>query len=68
MQVRVRHVAGALLVCAAALIAQDWQSATTLNGVDLSGLSPAKTAETLKLLREYECTCGCEMKVAECRV
>jgi protein-disulfide isomerase len=68
MQVRVRHVAGTLLVCAAALIAQDWQSATTLNGVDLSGLSPAKTAETLKTLREYECTCGCEMKVAECRV
>src|SRR3954469_7257596 len=68
MHLRARHLAAVLLVCAAALWAQDWQNATTLNAVDLSGMTPQKTAATLKLLRQYDCTCGCGMKVAECRV
>jgi protein-disulfide isomerase len=52
----------------ALLLAQDWQTATTLNGVDFSGLSPAKKSLALKTLRNFGCTCGCDMKVAECRV
>lgn len=63
-----RQTAGVMLVCAAALLAQDWQAATTLPAVDLSGLSPAKTSAALKLLRVSDCTCGCGMKIAECRV
>lgn len=39
-----------------------------LPGVDLHGLSPAQKVTVQKLLAERECTCGCGMKVAECRV
>jgi protein-disulfide isomerase len=63
-----RQLAGVTLVCAAALFAQDWQTATTLPAVDFTGLTPAKTASALKVLRSSDCTCGCGMKLAECRV
>jgi protein-disulfide isomerase len=53
---------------AALLWAQDWQTATELAGVDLTGLTPAKKTLVLKALRTQACTCGCAMKVAECRV
>ena len=55
-------------LAAAALMAQDWQTATDLPGVDFTGLSPAKKEAALKILREQSCICGCEMKLAECRV
>src|SRR3954453_1399972 len=64
----IRQTAGVLLVCAAALVAQDWQAATTLPAVDLTGLSAARTTATLRVLRASDCTCGCGMKIAECRV
>src|SRR5690348_5711562 len=67
-RVRSGRIAGLLLACAALIVAQDWKAATTLNGVDLAGLSAAKTADALRLLRAYDCTCGCGMKVAQCRV
>jgi len=51
------------LVCA-----QDWKTLETLPAVDLSGLSPGQKATALKLIRERGCSCGCGMKVAECRV
>ncbi len=50
------------------LPAQNWQSATDLPGVDLSGLVPARKAAALKMLREQDCNCGCARKIAECRV
>ena len=53
---------------AALLWAQDWQTATDLAGVDLTGLTPAKKTLALKALRTQACTCGCAMKVAQCRV
>jgi protein-disulfide isomerase len=53
---------------AALLWAQEWQTATDLAGVDLTGLTPAKKTLALKALRTQACTCGCAMKVAECRV
>jgi protein-disulfide isomerase len=68
MLFRFRPLAGVLLVCAVALMAQDWRAATTLPAVDLTGLSAAKTATALRLLRDSDCTCGCGMKLAECRV
>ncbi|MGD0365046.1 MAG: thioredoxin domain-containing protein, partial [Bryobacteraceae bacterium] len=57
------YVLGAALVCA-----QDWNTLESLPAVDLSGLSAAQKTIVLKLLRGRDCTCGCGMKVAECRV
>ena len=53
---------------AALLLAQEWQTVTDLAGVDFAGLSPARKTLALKALRTQACTCGCDMKVAECRV
>jgi protein-disulfide isomerase len=50
------------------LVAQDWQTATALPGVELKGLTPAAKSKALHALRAYDCSCGCGMKVAECRV
>ena len=59
---------GIALGGAALLLAQEWQTATDLAGVDFSGLSPARKTLALKALRTQACSCGCNMKVAECRV
>lgn len=50
------------------LFAQDWKTATTLPSVELEGLTAPKKATALKLLRASDCTCGCQMKLAQCRV
>src|SRR5689334_17015182 len=63
-----RGAAVVLAVGAAVFAAENWRTAVTLPGVDLGGLTPAKTTRALKLMRDYDCTCGCGMKVAECRV
>src|ERR1700746_3459809 len=60
--------AGAFVLGAALLFAQDWKTATTLPKVDLEGLSAAKRATALRMLRNHDCSCGCGMKVAQCRV
>src|ERR1039457_2554425 len=65
---RSKWIVGMVLGAAALLWAQDWQTATDLAGVDLTGLTPAKKTLALKALRTQACTCGCAMKVAECRV
>src|SRR5687767_9476535 len=56
------------LFTAALLFAQDWQTAVTLPAVDFTGLTTARKTTALKLLRTQDCTCGCGMKLAECRV
>ena len=58
---------GAVL-CAAALMAQGPRIDQALPGVDLSGLTPAQKVTVQKLLSGRDCSCGCGMKVAECRV
>jgi protein-disulfide isomerase len=50
------------------LFAQDWQTVANLAGVDFSGLTPARKVKALEALRAQDCSCGCGMKVAECRV
>jgi len=50
------------------LVAQDWKTVETLPGIDFEGLSAAQKATVLKVLREHGCSCGCNMKLAECRV
>lgn len=57
-----------LAFSAICLLAQDWQTATTLSGIDFTGLTPVQKTAALKILRETGCSCGCDMKVAECRV
>jgi thiol-disulfide isomerase/thioredoxin len=42
--------------------------ATSLPGVDLSGLSPGLKKIALKRLNSEICTCGCKMTVAQCRM
>src|ERR1039457_5386164 len=61
-------IVGLVLGGAALLWAQEWLTATDLAGGDLTGLSPAKKTLALKALRTQACTCGCAMKVAQCRV
>lgn len=58
------------LVSALAAACLSAQTATTndLPGVDLSGLSAARKATAQKILQEQGCSCGCDMKIAECRV
>ena len=61
-------IAGVLLGGAVLLLAQEWQAVTDLAGVDFGGLTSARKAIALKALRTQGCSCGCDMKVAECRV
>jgi thiol-disulfide isomerase/thioredoxin len=42
--------------------------ATTIPGIDLVSLSPAKRTEALQKLNAQPCTCGCDLTVARCRV
>ncbi|HJT88434.1 MAG TPA: hypothetical protein VJ732_11270 [Bryobacteraceae bacterium] len=56
------------LLGAVLLAAQDWTTATSLPGLDFSGLTAAQRATVMKVLKEHGCSCGCEMKVAECRM
>jgi protein-disulfide isomerase len=65
---RALAVAALYMLGAALVFAQDWTALENLPAVDLSNLSPAQKATALKLLRARDCSCGCGMKVAECRV
>jgi protein-disulfide isomerase len=62
------RLAGLCLLGVGMLAAQDWKSADTLPGIDLTNLTAAQKASALKILREHGCSCGCNMKLAECRV
>ena len=46
----------------------DWQTSADLPGVDWQGLTGAKKALALKIVRTEPCSCGCDMKIAECRM
>ncbi len=48
-------------------MAQEWKTATSLPNIDMNGLTAAQKTEVLKILREQGCSCGCGMKIAECR-
>jgi protein-disulfide isomerase len=63
-----RWIVGMALGGAALLWAQEWQTVANLAGVDLTGLTPARKTRALRALRTQACSCGCGMKVAECRV
>jgi protein-disulfide isomerase len=65
---RAQRIVGFCLFGALLLFGQDWTTATSLPSVDLSGLSPAQQSKVLKVLRDNNCSCGCGMKMAECRM
>ena len=48
--------------------APDWRQVAALPAVDLAGLTAAQKQSVLSVLRESDCTCQCQMKIAECRV
>ncbi|MEO8125487.1 MAG: thioredoxin domain-containing protein [Bryobacteraceae bacterium] len=48
--------------------APNWAAATTLPAVDFTGLTPKQKAAALKSLHVENCICGCNMKLAQCRV
>lgn len=42
--------------------------ATTIPGVDLSGLSPERRVAVIQKLNSEGCTCGCDLTLAKCRI
>lgn len=42
--------------------------ATELPGVDLKGLTPDQKREVLKRMNSQNCTCGCKLTIAQCRI
>jgi thiol-disulfide isomerase/thioredoxin len=42
--------------------------ATTLPGVNFTGLTPDQKKAVLKRLNEETCTCGCKLTIAQCRL
>ncbi len=67
---RVGILASSLLLISGMLLAQtqDWKTATSLAGVDFSGLTVKQKTAALKVLRESACSCGCGRTMAQCRV
>lgn len=57
-----------MLHAQAPLKAPTWESRSDLPGLDLSALTDTQKDTALKMMREMGCTCGCSMKVAQCRV
>ncbi len=45
-----------------------WVTVRDLPGVDMSKLTAAQKDQALKALRKEDCTCGCQMRLAQCRV
>ena len=60
--------AGDVRAAQAGKASPDWQTMTELPFVDFSGLSVKQKKQVLGILRAEGCTCGCDMKLAECRV
>jgi protein-disulfide isomerase len=46
----------------------DWKKIDALPGVDFSGLTKPQRDAVLAVIRTSPCACGCERKVAQCRV
>ena len=63
-----RKLALFLSLTALCLAQGDWQTVTELPSVDWQGLTGVKKALALKIMRTEMCTCGCETKIAQCRV
>src|ERR1700690_3564942 len=56
------------LVCLVLPAQTDWNTATEFPNVDFTGLTPPQKTLALNILRGESCTCGCNMKLAQCRM
>jgi protein-disulfide isomerase len=68
MSVSFRRFSIPLFVAALCLAQTTWQAVTNPPGVEWNGLAAAKKQSALRLMQAEECSCGCSMKIAECRV
>jgi len=57
-----------VLAAAFAQAPANWGTATEFPGLDQTGLSAQQKHTLLTLIREQNCSCGCTMHIAECRV
>ena len=57
-----------LLFLALLVHAQTWKTGDTLPNVEWKTATPPQKQKALKAMRDFGCTCGCNMKVAQCRV
>lgn len=62
------RVIAIVLIAAVLGLAQDWKTATELPGVSWEGTTPDQKLAALNALRAFDCTCGCNMKLAQCRI
>jgi len=67
VKIRAQKLAGLCILSAVFLFAQDWTTVTSWPTVDMAGLTAAQKTTVLKIMRQQGCSCGCGMKVAECR-
>ena len=65
---RIRNFAPLFFLGVLCLAQGTWETATELPGVDWHGLTGARKQAALKFIRSEQCTCGCKMKMAECRM
>jgi protein-disulfide isomerase len=66
--VRLRPIFLIFATVALCVAQSGWQTATQLPAVDFSNLTKAQKVIALEVLRSESCACGCDMKLAECRV
>jgi thiol-disulfide isomerase/thioredoxin len=50
------------------VLLQNAAQATSVPGVDLTSFTPAKRTEAIKALNAADCTCGCGLTLAACRI
>jgi protein-disulfide isomerase len=62
-----RKIAWVLLSVSLAF-GQQWKTGVDLPNVEWKTATPAQKQKALKTMREFSCTCGCSMNVAQCRV
>jgi protein-disulfide isomerase len=65
---RVHHLLTLFLAVPLAAQTAEWKSVAELPNVDVAGLTAPQKLAVLKLLRDNNCSCGCGMKIAQCRV
>lgn len=63
-----RRLALPLFIAALCFGQAAWQTVTDLPGVDWKSLIGAKRTPALRVMQAEGCSCGCDMKIAECRV
>ncbi len=66
--VRMRNLALLFSLTVLCVAQGSWETATDINGVDFQGLTAAQRQAALHFLRTEQCTCGCSMKLAQCRM